>query len=48
MAEPREPDEETETHDGDGNALCYGCLSEVVDQHGTLCDLCEDEGDYRV
>jgi hypothetical protein len=37
-----------EAEDEDGNALCYGCLSEVVDSEGTLCDLCEEEDEFRI
>jgi hypothetical protein len=41
--------ENAEPEDEYGNALCYGCHGEVVDQPGTLCDLCEEEeNEYRV
>jgi hypothetical protein len=37
-----------EGYDEVGNALCYGCLDEVVDQEGTLCDECDEEDEFRV
>jgi predicted amidophosphoribosyltransferase len=35
-----------EDQDGyDEEALCYVCLSEVVDQPGEACDVCQEELD---